>query len=159
MLKSQYKHLTNTLRNWQLRLKIKGWNNTETPLTYCSWTLSWRRPLSYRNQSIDLRSKSMDWFLYDNGLRHERVNIFDIELRFLSGSPAGIYLFKFNNGNTKTLRKICSKLTIKAAEQRQWRRSGIFIVKFKKILHIVLFSWLILNYLNTLNFFHKKVPP
>ena len=24
-------------------------------------------PLSYRNQSIDLLSKSMDWFLYDNG--------------------------------------------------------------------------------------------
>ena len=37
-------------------------------------TLSWRRPLSYRNQSIDLQSKSMDWFQYDNGLRHERVN-------------------------------------------------------------------------------------
>ena len=30
--------------------------------------------LSYRNQSIDLQSKSFDWFLYDNGLRHERVN-------------------------------------------------------------------------------------
>ena len=28
-------------------------------------TFSWRRPLSYRNQSIDLRRKSMDWFLYD----------------------------------------------------------------------------------------------
>ena len=28
---------------------------------------------SYRNQSIDLQSKWMDWFLYDNGLRHERV--------------------------------------------------------------------------------------
>ena len=27
--------------------------------------LSWRRPLSYRNQSIDLLCKSMDWFLYD----------------------------------------------------------------------------------------------
>ena len=39
-----------------------------------SLTLSWRRPISYRNQSIDLRSKSMDWFLYDIGLRHERVN-------------------------------------------------------------------------------------
>ena len=38
-----------------------------------SLTLSWRRPLSYRNQSIYLRSKSMDWFLYDNGLLHERV--------------------------------------------------------------------------------------
>ena len=36
-------------------------------------TLSWRRPLLYRNQSIDLQSKSMDWFLYDNGLRRERV--------------------------------------------------------------------------------------
>ena len=31
-------------------------------------TLSWRKPISYRNQSIDLR------FLYDIGLRHERVN-------------------------------------------------------------------------------------
>ena len=38
-------------------------------------TLSWRSPLSYRNQYIDLWSKSMDWFLYDNDLRHERVNI------------------------------------------------------------------------------------
>ena len=39
-------------------------------------TLSWQRPLSYRNQSIDLLWKSMDWFLYDNGLRHERVNLY-----------------------------------------------------------------------------------
>ena len=38
-------------------------------------TLSWRRPLSYRNQSIDLQSKSMDWFLYDNDFRHERVKV------------------------------------------------------------------------------------
>ena len=37
-------------------------------------TLSLRRPLSYRNQAIDLLRKSMDWFLYDNSLRHERVN-------------------------------------------------------------------------------------
>ena len=38
-------------------------------------TLSWRKPLSYRNQSIDLLCKSMEWFLYDNGLRHERIKI------------------------------------------------------------------------------------
>ena len=37
-------------------------------------TLSWRRPLSHRNQSIDLLCKSMDWFLYDRNLRHERAN-------------------------------------------------------------------------------------
>ena len=38
-----------------------------------SLTFSWPRPLSYRNQSIDLLRKSMDWFLYDDGLRHERI--------------------------------------------------------------------------------------
>ena len=27
-----------------------------------------------------MRSKSMDWFLYDNGLRHERVNISNFEV-------------------------------------------------------------------------------
>ena len=36
-------------------------------------TLSRRRPLSYRNQSIDYLRKSVDWFLYDNDLRLERV--------------------------------------------------------------------------------------
>ena len=36
-------------------------------------TLSRRKSLSYRNESIDLLRKSMDWFLYDNGLRLERV--------------------------------------------------------------------------------------
>ena len=37
-------------------------------------TVSWRRPLSYRNQFIDVLRKSMDWFLYDSGLCHGRVN-------------------------------------------------------------------------------------
>ena len=39
-------------------------------------TLSWRRLLWYRKQSIDLLCKSMDWFLYDHGLRHDRVKGF-----------------------------------------------------------------------------------
>ena len=42
-------------------------------LTLKVLTLSWRRSLSYRNQSIDLQSKSFDWFLYDRDLRHERI--------------------------------------------------------------------------------------
>ena len=40
-------------------------------------TLSWRMSLSYTNQSIDLQSKSMGWFLYDRDLRHERVKFFE----------------------------------------------------------------------------------
>ena len=32
------------------------------------------KAVSYRNQFTDLHSKSVDWFLYNDGLRHERVN-------------------------------------------------------------------------------------
>ena len=46
---------------------------SRSSLNNISLTLSWRRPMSYRNQSIDLRNTYMDWFLYDIGLRHERV--------------------------------------------------------------------------------------
>ena len=52
---------------------LKYWIWLYLEVSQSSLTLSWRRPLSYRTQSIDLRSKSMDWSLYDNGLRHERV--------------------------------------------------------------------------------------
>ena len=61
--------LSKTLSHWRCTFNIVRWLIHTFLLT-----LSWRRPLSYRNQSIDLQSKSMDWFLYDNGLRHERVN-------------------------------------------------------------------------------------
>ena len=37
-------------------------------------TFSWRRSLSYRNQFMDLLCKSIGWFLYDRGLRHEKFN-------------------------------------------------------------------------------------
>ena len=32
--------------------------------------------------------------------------------------------------------EICSKLTIKTPKQHQWRRFGVFIVKFDHILHL-----------------------
>ena len=31
-------------------------------------------------QSIDFRSKSMDWFLYDRDLHHERVNTYYLQI-------------------------------------------------------------------------------
>ena len=48
-------------------------------------TFSWRRSLPYSNQSIGFQSKSMDWFLYDRYLRHERVKNVDatISVNFL----------------------------------------------------------------------------
>ena len=60
--------------------------------------------------------------------------------------PAGIYLLKVNNRNTRTRFEKCSKLTIKTPQRRQWRCSGVFIVNFQHILHLVLvFLWLTLN--------------
>ena len=58
--------------------------------------------------------------------------------------PTGIYLLKVNNKSTKTRCEICSKLTIKTPERR--RRSGVFIVNFEHISHLVLvFLFLTLN--------------
>ena len=45
-------------------------------------------------------------------------------------SPTNIYLSKVSYKNTRQRFKMCSKLTIKALEQRQWIHSGVFIVKF-----------------------------
>ena len=47
--------------------------------------------------------------------------------------PAGIYLLKVNNRDTRARYKIFSKLIIKIPEQPHWRRSGIFIVNFGHI--------------------------
>ena len=57
-------------------------------------------------------------------------------------NPAGIYLFKVNNRNTRTRCEICSKLTLQIAELH----SGVFVVKFEHIPHLVLvFLLLTLN--------------
>ena len=47
-------------------------------------------------------------------------------------------MFKVNNKNTITRCEIRSKLTIKIPELRDWHRSGIFIVNFEHISHLVL---------------------
>ena len=46
--------------------------------------------------------------------------------------PAGIYLLKVTDRNTRTMCEICSELTIKTPKQRHWHRSGLFIVNFEQ---------------------------
>ena len=48
-------------------------------------------------------------------------------------NPAGIYLFKVNNRNTRTMGEICSKLTIKIPERRHWHCSVVLIFNFEQI--------------------------
>ena len=55
---------------------------------------------------------------------------------YRSAYPANIYMFKANNRNHRKGCGICSKLTAKKAEQRQWTLSGFFIVNFEHISHL-----------------------
>ena len=51
---------------------------------FAALTLLWR---SYRNQSIDLQSKSMDWLLYGRDLHRERVNVISSWLKHQNLKP------------------------------------------------------------------------
>ena len=63
-----------------------------------------------------------------------------------NGNSGGNCMFKVNNRNTRTRCEICSKLTIKTPERRQWRRSGFFIVNFEHISHTPCSSVSIVNF-------------
>ena len=53
-------------------------------------------------------------------------------------SSADIYMFKVNNGNTRKMCEICSKLTIKTPERRNRRHSSVFTVDFEQFSHMAL---------------------
>ena len=99
--------------NWTHKRPLRmEFNLSETilPRKQICLTLSWRVPLSYRNQSIRLQSKSMDWFLYDNGLRHERVKFpFWISFWYWEG-------VEIKNAASQ-LTFTCSKSTIETLEK------------------------------------------
>ena len=61
--------------------------------------------------------------------------------------PAGCYIFKTSNRNTRTSCEICLKLTIKTPELRQWHHSGRH---HNDVIGVVLVSLLL-----TLNIFHS----
>ena len=56
----------------------------------------------------------------------------------LPKNAAGIYLLKVNNKNTGTIVEIYSKLTIRTPERSHSHSSGVFIVNFEHISHLVL---------------------
>ena len=59
-------------------------------------------------------------------------------LKHDSSFAAGNCMFKVNNRNIRTRCEICSELTIKTLERRQWHRYGVFIVNFEHISHLFL---------------------
>ena len=89
------------------------------------------------------------WFPQSDNI----VKVFIFENYFYPAMllPSCSYLCKVNNGSTKAIYEICSKLTIKTLERRQWDRLGVFIVNIEQIPHIVIVLPLL-----TLN---KQMPP
>ena len=69
-----------------------------------SLTVSWQMSLSYRNQNTDLQSNSMNWFLYDRDLRHERFNFLHIIFKSFYVNPfSPEKIEKFSFWDTKIL--------------------------------------------------------
>ena len=85
-------------------------------------------------KGFKLNNKNTDSLKGKFNLRSSFSNLVMMKL----SNPAGNYMFKVNNRNVRTRCEICSKLTVKIPERRQWRRSGIFIVNFEHISHLVL---------------------
>ena len=52
--------------------------------------------------------------------------------------PMCICLFKVDNRNFRTICEICSKLTVKTPDPRDWSRSDIFIVNLEQISRLTL---------------------
>ena len=83
-------------RKWMIFFLIRNFVGQEHSwLFICKITLLWRRSISFRNQSIGLHSKSVDWFLYDRDLCQERVNW--MKCIFLSLNSTIFFVFPFSN--------------------------------------------------------------
>ena len=83
------------------------------------------------------------YFTCENGCRSSS-RVYTISLKrsmiaFITyrSKAASINMFKVNNRNNRTRCEKWSTLTIKAPQQHQWRRSGVFIVNFEHISHLV----------------------
>ena len=55
---------------------------------------------------------------------------------FSKTNLANIYLSKVNNKDTRKKCEICSKLTLKTPERRQWHRFGASTVRFEHISYV-----------------------
>ena len=75
---STYDQIRSFLRIWSHSLKKSVMENFIFCAVILLETNSCRITQICAVQVICKASKSMDWFLYDNGLRHERVEIHDV---------------------------------------------------------------------------------
>ena len=79
LLSIEIDHWPEKIKTIEMKVYMKIHFQSQQWKRYNNWlhvlTLSWKRLLSYRNHSIDLQSKLMDWFLYDRGLQHKELKV------------------------------------------------------------------------------------
>ena len=101
------------------------WGRPQTLEKYQRHQKSWS---ILRDEKISQQILKDNWLSFCESFRVVFTHVIWIFYAYL---PANIYLFKVKHGNARTVCEICSKLTIKT-------RSGVLIVKFELISHIVL---------------------
>ena len=119
-------------RSPRVKLKAISTEKLQLFISNTSWTL--------RNLNIPSSIVKASW----------RTNFWSAEIHQVSRGlnfycingdsayPANIYFFKVNNKNTRKRYKICSTLTIKTPERRQWRQyftpfSSVSILEFEQV--------------------------
>ena len=127
-----------TVRGWMY------WWGLTPHLILLSNELNFNRSLRQRrSQNLKLFNKTFDWALIKVSLSANFFWWYFLPRVLLSllltlnithiqhAIPAGIYLLKANNRNTRSRCEICSKLTLKTPERRHWCRS---IVNFEHVI-------------------------
>ena len=84
-----------------------------------------------------LYSQKINWFPFirNNLFLSEVLTSSSTIFIFSHKNPSNNYLLKIDSRNTRKRCEICSKLTIKIPEQRQWRCSSVFLVNLEHISH------------------------
>ena len=110
------------------KLKDHDWTNKLMKVSMGGPSINWKL--------LDLL---VDYWKDRNPSASELLPLDSCGIHILHGAyPAGNYMFKVNNRNTRARCEICSKLIIKTPERRQFRGSEFFIVNFEHVSHLLL---------------------
>ena len=141
---------------------LPAWNVStmymyQNPLRFLLLALLWRRFLSCRNQSIDLQSTSIDWFLCDMDLHHENKCVWTNVL--FTGMSFFWYIQDLIIG-FRTFRIFLGRLFSIFV----WQRVEMVLLRWQKRLYlyqinclaIVLFPNVFVSYHDTSNMFNER---
>ena len=106
----------------------------------CIFFLNWLPSVEWFHQSFYSNAKQ---FFKENIVFYlnffvEILNIMRIVWKFVLQAFSQAKSFKVNNGNTRKMYEVYSKLNIKTQERRQLRCSGVFVVNFENIPYLFL---------------------